>query len=61
MTGWLHVVGIGEDGMAGLSSAARAVVEGAEVIVGGERHHHLSDAVTAERIGWPSPFDAMIG
>lgn len=61
MTGWLHVVGIGEDGMAGLSAAARAVVEAAEVIVGGERHHHLSDAVTAERIGWPSPFDAMIG
>jgi len=61
MTGWLHVVGIGEDGMAGLSPAARTVVEGAEVIVGGERHHHLSDAVTAERIGWPSPFDAMIG
>jgi precorrin-6Y C5,15-methyltransferase (decarboxylating) len=58
---WLHIVGIGEDGMAGLSPAARAVVEAAEVIVGGDRHHHLSDSVTAERIAWPSPFDAMIG
>ena len=57
---WLHVVGIGEDGMAGLSPAARAVVEAAEVIVGGGRHHRLSDAVTAERISWPSPFDALI-
>ena len=56
----LHVVGIGEDGMAGLTPAARAVVEAAEVIVGGDRHHHLSDAVTARRLSWPSPFDALI-
>ena len=39
---WLHIVGIGEDGMAGLLPATRAIVEAAEVIVGGERHHHLS-------------------
>ncbi|WP_308915944.1 precorrin-6y C5,15-methyltransferase (decarboxylating) subunit CbiE [Jannaschia sp. LMIT008] len=57
---WLHVVGIGEDGLAGLTPAARAIVEAAEVIVGGDRHHHLSDAVTADRIAWPSPFDALI-
>ncbi|MEM9093550.1 MAG: precorrin-6y C5,15-methyltransferase (decarboxylating) subunit CbiE [Pseudomonadota bacterium] len=57
---WLHVVGIGEDGMDGLSSAARALVEAAEVIVGGDRHHSLSPNVTAERLSWPSPFDAMI-
>lgn len=60
MDPWLHVVGIGEDGMAGLSPAARALVEAAEVIIGGERHHRLSDAVSAERLAWPSPFDAMI-
>ncbi len=59
-TPWLHVVGIGEDGMDGLTPAARAVVEAAEVIVGGDRHHRLSDRVTAERVAWPSPFDAMI-
>ncbi len=57
---WLHVVGIGEDGLAGLAPATRTIVEAAEVIVGGDRHHRLSDAVTAERIAWPSPFDAMI-
>lgn len=57
---WLHIVGIGEEGMAGLAPAARAAVEAAEVILGGDRHHRLSDAVTAERIAWPSPFDAMI-
>ncbi|WP_172300197.1 precorrin-6y C5,15-methyltransferase (decarboxylating) subunit CbiE [Pseudoruegeria sp. HB172150] len=57
---WLHVVGIGEDGLAGLTPATRAVVEAAEVIVGGDRHHDLSETVSAERIAWPSPFDAMI-
>lgn len=57
---WLHIVGIGEDGMDGLTPATRAVVEAAEVIVGGDRHHQLSDAVTAERLAWPSPFDALI-
>jgi precorrin-6Y C5,15-methyltransferase (decarboxylating) len=57
---WLHVVGIGEDGLDGLTPATRAVVEAAEIIVGGDRHHDLSDRVTAERVAWPSPFDALI-
>ncbi len=57
---WLHIVGIGEDGMEGLLPATRAVVEAAEVIVGGDRHHKLSDTVTAERVAWPSPFNALI-
>lgn len=58
---WLHIVGIGADGISGLSPATRAVVEAAEVIIGGERHHNLSGDLMAERINWPSPFDALIG
>lgn len=58
-TPWLHIVGIGEDGLDGLTPATRAVVAAAEVILGGERHHALIDHA-AERIAWPSPFDAMI-
>ncbi len=57
---WLHIVGIGEDGLDGLTPATRAVLEAAEIIVGGDRHHRLSDAITAQRIAWPSPFDALI-
>jgi len=57
---WLHIVGIGEDGLDGLAPATRAVVEAAEVILGGDRHHVLSETITAERLSWPSPFDAMI-
>lgn len=57
---WLHIVGIGEDGLEGLVPATRAVVETAEVIVGGDRHHGLAESIGAERLCWPSPFDAMI-
>ncbi|MEL7211530.1 MAG: precorrin-6y C5,15-methyltransferase (decarboxylating) subunit CbiE [Pseudomonadota bacterium] len=57
---WLHIVGIGEDGLDGLAPATRAVVETAEIIIGGDRHHKLSSDVTATRIAWPSPFDALI-
>ncbi|MDU8929515.1 precorrin-6y C5,15-methyltransferase (decarboxylating) subunit CbiE [Alisedimentitalea sp. MJ-SS2] len=57
---WLHIIGIGEDGLDGLTPATRAVVEAAEIIIGGDRHHSLSDSITAERVAWPSPFDALI-
>ncbi|RLJ41120.1 precorrin-6Y C5,15-methyltransferase (decarboxylating) [Litoreibacter meonggei] len=57
---WLHIVGIGEDGMDGLTPVTRTVVEAAEVIIGGDRHHQLSDNITAIRVAWPSPFDALI-
>lgn len=60
MAAWLHIVGIGEDGMDGLTPAARTVVEAAEIIIGGDRHHSLSDTVKAERMSWPSPFDALV-
>ena len=60
MKSWLHIVGIGEDGLEGLAPATRAVVQSAEVIVGGERHHQLSGDVSGERVKWPSPFDALI-
>ncbi|MCG3268726.1 precorrin-6y C5,15-methyltransferase (decarboxylating) subunit CbiE [Yoonia sp. I 8.24] len=57
---WLHIIGIGEDGLDGLTPATRAVVEAAEVIIGGNRHHALVGAAQAERLAWPSPFDAML-
>lgn len=60
MSAWLHIVGIGEDGLDGLTPSARTVVEAAEVIIGGDRHHLLADGMTAERVAWPSPFDALI-
>jgi precorrin-6Y C5,15-methyltransferase (decarboxylating) len=58
---WLDIIGIGEDGVEGLSAVALERLEGAEIIIGGDRHHHLTAKVKAKRISWPSPFDAMIG
>lgn len=57
---WLNIVGIGEDGLAGLSAAARSALQEADVLIGGSRHHSLVEDVRAERLTWPSPFDAMI-
>jgi len=57
---WIDIVGIGEDGLDGLNAAARECLAHAEIIIGGDRHHNLSAEFQAERISWPSPFDAMI-
>ncbi len=54
-TPWLTIIGIGEDGMAGLSAAARRLVKQAEIIVGGDRHHDLAANLEAECISWPAP------
>ena len=60
MSAWLDIIGIGEDGIEGLSVDAAKRLEDAEVIVGGDRHHKLAVNEKAVRIAWPSPFDAMI-
>lgn len=55
---WLSVVGIGEDGVAGLGEPARSAIAGAEVVFGGARHLALAASLIAgEARGWPSPFD----
>jgi precorrin-6B C5,15-methyltransferase / cobalt-precorrin-6B C5,C15-methyltransferase len=60
VTPWLAVIGIGEDGVAGLSAAARALVEGAELLVGGERHLALVPESKAERLAWRQPLTDTI-
>ncbi|QDL93039.1 precorrin-6y C5,15-methyltransferase (decarboxylating) subunit CbiE [Paroceanicella profunda] len=57
---WLQIVGMGEDGPAGLGARARAAFEAAEVLVGGARHHALAAGHPAERMHWPSPFCALV-
>ncbi len=57
MTPWLVVVGIGDDGLDGLTPAARALVIGAEILVGGERHHKMVPDHEAERLTWQRPLD----
>lgn len=58
MSGWLNIVGIGEDGLEALSPAARALIDTAEVLVGGARHLAMIAADhPAERLGWAKPFE----
>ena len=49
---WLSIVGIGEDGWDGLGAAARALVETAELVMGGARHLALVPDTGAERVVW---------
>jgi len=62
MTGerWLAVVGVGEDGIDGLSPAARTLVAQAELVVGGERHLALVQPLSAETSVWPSPIEKAL-
>ena len=57
MTAWLTLVGIGEDGYAGLGEAARAALGQARCIVGAARQLALlpADLPGAHEL-WPSPF-----
>jgi precorrin-6B C5,15-methyltransferase / cobalt-precorrin-6B C5,C15-methyltransferase len=57
---WLAVVGIGEDGVDGLSPAARKLVTQAVLVVGGRRHLALAGPLAAETLAWPSPIEDAI-
>ena len=58
---WLAIVGIGEDGVEGLSAAARTAIAQASSVFGGERHLVLArPLITGERIAWPSPMTDAI-
>ncbi|WP_322087634.1 precorrin-6y C5,15-methyltransferase (decarboxylating) subunit CbiE [Burkholderia sp. BCC1999] len=58
MTAWLTVVGIGDDGYAGLGRSARRALLDATLVVGAKRHLDMLPArLRAEREAWPSPFD----
>lgn len=58
---WLSIIGIGEDGVAGLSSAAQALITSADLVVGGKRHLDLADRlIRGRRLAWPSPIGNAI-
>jgi len=53
---WLTIIGIGEDGRAGLAPAALAALDRAEFVIGGARHLALAAPLSARTQAWPSPF-----
>lgn len=60
MRPWLSIVGVGEEGFAALSPAARTLLEQATLIVGGARHLALIGDTAAKRLQWPSPLSDAI-
>ncbi len=60
MTPWLSIIGIGEDGLAGIGDAARVLIDDAEFLVGGERHLAMIAAGKAERHCWERPLKRTI-
>jgi precorrin-6Y C5,15-methyltransferase (decarboxylating) len=52
---WLTLIGIGEDGVAGLTPAVRKSLAQAHLVVGGARHLALAGPLSAETMAWPSP------
>ena len=57
---WLSIIGIGEDGRAGLSPAASALLYAAELVVGGRRHLELAGPTRGEQMEWLSPLEATV-
>lgn len=58
---WLSIVGIGEDGLEGLSATARSLLSMASVVVGGQRHlAMLPPEDKREKLLWTSPLDESI-
>jgi precorrin-6Y C5,15-methyltransferase (decarboxylating) len=60
MTPWLAIIGIGEDGIAGLSAAASALLANAELVVGGARHLAFVPQGKETRLAWDTPLGATI-
>jgi precorrin-6Y C5,15-methyltransferase (decarboxylating) len=58
---WLTIVGIGEDGIAGLGDEAKRRISDGEFIFGGKRHIELAAAlIRGEAATWSSPLDTSI-
>lgn len=53
---WLHLIGLGEEGIDGLTPAAQVLVRSAELVVGGRRHLELASSLIQGRaLPWSSP------
>lgn len=60
MSVWLHVIGLGEDGLAGIAPELRARIEEAELIVGGDRHLAMVEDARPKKITWSTPLSLTV-
>lgn len=55
---WLSIVGIGEDGLEGLTRRARELVAAAQIVFGGRRHLAMAaPLIKGASRPWPTPFE----
>ena len=59
-TPWLSILGIGDDGLDGLSPVARSVLDSAEIVFGGKRHLAALGDEARQHEEWRSPFSDSI-
>lgn len=53
---WISIVGIGEDGLDGIPATGRAMIDNADVLLGGKRHlAMIPENHPAERLTWRVP------
>jgi precorrin-6Y C5,15-methyltransferase (decarboxylating) len=58
---WLSIVGIGEDGVEGLTALARGMIQSAAVVFGGARHLALAaPLIRGMTRPWETPFDDTV-
>ncbi|BAZ31919.1 precorrin-6B C(5,15)-methyltransferase (decarboxylating) [Cylindrospermum sp. NIES-4074] len=57
---WLSIVGIGEDGLQGLSPIALSLINQATILVGGDRHLAMLPPDERQRIAWKSPISSVV-
>lgn len=53
---WLSIIGLGEDGLNGLTGASRSALDTAEIVMGAKRHLSLLPELPGQTIEWPVPF-----
>jgi precorrin-6Y C5,15-methyltransferase (decarboxylating) len=57
---WISIIGIGEDGLDGLTPAAKTLLDTAKILIGGERHLAMVPDDGRDRRAWPSPIRTLI-
>lgn len=60
MSAWLTIIGVGDDGLEGLAPAPRALIEGADIVVGSARVLEQAALHDVETHSWGSPIEDMV-
>ncbi|WP_169570210.1 precorrin-6y C5,15-methyltransferase (decarboxylating) subunit CbiE [Sneathiella limimaris] len=61
MTAWLHIIGVGDDGLDSLPTHLLELINSAELVIGGDRHlAMLPRSFDRPVMSWPSPLIKLV-